>query len=195
MLTGSALTWTYVATAISLIAWANLVFTIWRGRNQVAAGKIWARTAAEIIESEVEVAGSHCSDEVPDCAPRVRYRYSVAGKTYEGDRIRFGSRSDTTRMLAERIIAKYPTGCVVEILYDPKHPSNATLEGQSANAPANYALLIVFSVISALLVSQSIAGKVLTAAGVPYFVFLLPLAAIALAVTFISYLKLRSTVA
>jgi Protein of unknown function (DUF3592) len=190
MLTGSALTWTYVATGISLIAWANLVYAVWLGRNQVAAGKTWARTVGEVIESEVEVAGSHSSDEVPDCAPRVRYRYSVAEKSYEGDHVRFGGQPDTTRMLAEQIIAKYPAGRKVEVFYDPGHPDNAALEGRRANAPATYVLLIVFTAISAVLVSQSLVGKVLTAGGVPYFAFLLPMAAIALAVTF---LKVRST--
>ncbi len=195
MLTGSTLAWTHVATAISLIAWANLVYAIRLGRNQVAAGKNWARTVGEVIESEVELAGSHSSDDVPDCTPRVRYRYGVGGKSYEGDRIRFGGQSDTTRLLAEQTIAKYPAGSKVEVLYDPEHPDNAVLECRSVSAPATYGLLIVFTAISAVLISQSVAGRVLTAGGVPYFVFLLPMAAIALVITFVSCLKLRNTAA
>ena len=141
----------------------------------------------------MEVAGSHTSDDDTDCTASVRYRYSVDDKSYESDRIYFGGQPDTTRMLAEQIVAKYPVGGKVEVLYDPKHPKNAALEGRSATAPAIYAMLVVFTAISAVLVAHSIAGKVLTTAGgVPLFAFLGPLAAIAIAIAAIGlFFKMR----
>jgi hypothetical protein len=183
MLTGSALTWTYICAGIGLFIVANLIYAIWRGRNQVAAGKTWARAPGEIIASEVVAAGSHTSDEDSDCTPSVRYRYTVAGKIFESDRIQFGGQPDTTRLMAEQIVAKFPAGRHVDVLYDPRRPKNAVLESKSAISPALYVMLVVFSSVTVFLVAHSIAGKVLyTESGVPMVAFLGPFAAIGLAI-------------
>jgi hypothetical protein len=193
MLTGSALIWTYVATGICLFIWANLVYAVWRGRNQVAAGKNWARAAGVIVTSKAEVPPSHTSDEDSDCTPTVRYRFSVDGKTYEGSHIQFGGQPDTMRMLAEQIVAKYPAGAPVDVFYDPKQPDNAVLQGKSAVAPALYVMLIVFTGACAVLASHSVAGKVLTTPnGVPLFAFLVLLIPIALGVFLVgNFFKIR----
>jgi hypothetical protein len=194
MLTGAALTWTYVATGFSLFMLANLIYAVWRGRNQVAKGKTWSRTSGEIVESKVDVPRTHRSDDDTDCAPSVRYRYSVDGKTYESDRIAFGGESDTTRMLAEQTVAKYPAGAKVDVLYNPKQPKNAVLQGNSGTLPAIWVLLVVFAGISLVLCAHSIAGKVLTTPnGVPLFVYLGLLVPILIAIALVGvYVKIRN---
>ncbi len=193
MLIGSALTWTYVGAGFSLFMVANLVYAVWRGSRQVAGSRSWAKVPGEILASKVDVEGSHTSDEDADCKASVRYRYTVAGKAYEGERVRFGGRAHTTRLIAEQTVAKYPAGRRVEVLCDPKHPKNAVLETKSATAPAIYALLVVFTAIATVLVAHSIAGKVLYAAnGVPLFAFLLPAATIAMGLAgVVQFFKLR----
>jgi len=182
MLTGSALIWTYVAAGFCVFMVANLLYAIWRGRNQVAAGKTWARTPGEVIESKVDAAGSHTSDDDSDCTPVVRYRYTVNGKSYESDRIVFGGQPDTTKLLAEKLVAKYPPGAKVEVFYDPRRPKNAVLESKSGIGPGFYWMLIVFGAVGTVLVAHSIAGKVLyTQNGMPMFAFLVPFAAFGLA--------------
>jgi hypothetical protein len=178
----SAWIWTGVAAAVALLIDYIIAVTIWRNRNQVAAGKAWARTDGEVIASGVDVPATHDSDEEGDCRPTVRYRYTVGGKTHESDRIRFGVETVTTRMFAEQIAAKYPVGARVAVYYDPKRARNAVLEPKSKSGAAGWIGLIVFTALSAVLVSHFIAGKVLyTQGGVPLFAFLVPAAAIALA--------------
>lgn len=197
MLTGSALTWTYVGAAFSLFMVANLVYAIWLGRRQAAGGRAWASAPGEILVSGVDPAGSHTSDDSADCVAAVRYRYAVAGRVYEGERIRFGGRTNTTRLIAERTVARYPVGRSVTVLYDPRNPKNAVLERKSGTQPVLYVFLAVFVAIAAVLVAHAIAGKVLYAAnGVPLFAFLLPAATITVglggAVQFVALGRLRS---
>ena len=53
MLNTTAWMWTCIAAGIFLFLTYCFALGIWRGRNQVAAGKTWARTKGEIIASEV----------------------------------------------------------------------------------------------------------------------------------------------
>ncbi|AMN40004.1 DUF3592 domain-containing protein [Rhodoplanes sp. Z2-YC6860] len=182
MLDYTALMWTYVAAGFFLFLTYCFALGIWRGRNQVASGKAWARTKGEVIESKVVVENFHTDDDDSDCTVAVRYRYAVAQKTYESDRIAFGDAGHTMRLLAQQAVAKYPTGAKVDVFYNPKRPSQAVLEGDSGAPAAFYAAVLVFGSIAAVLVAHSIAGKVLYAAnGVPMFAFLVPLAALGIA--------------
>lgn len=197
MLTGAALIWSYVGAAFSLFMVVNLAYAIWLGRGQAVGGRAWASTEGEILTSRVDLKGPHTSDEDTDCVATVRYRYAVAGRTYEGERIRLGGRTSTTRRIAEQAVAKYPTGQLVSVFYDPRHPKNAVLERKNRTQPALYVFLVVFVAIATVLVVHSIAGKVLYAGnGVPLFAFLLPAAAIAIglggAVQFVALRRLKS---
>lgn len=197
MLTGSALTWTYIGAGFSLFMVVNLVYAIWRGRRQVVGGRAWASVPGEILASGVNVPASHTSDDKADCTATVRYRYTVAGEVHESERIRFGGRTNTTRLIAERTVAKYPAGLRVTVHYDPKHPKNAVLEKKSGTQPALFVFLAVFVAIAAVLAAHSIAGRVLyTANGVPLFAFFLPAGAIAVglgaAVQFFTLWRLKS---
>src|SRR5262245_13377160 len=104
MLDTTALVWTYVAAGICSFLAYCFGLGIWRGRNQVAAGKVWARTQGEIVASEVVAESFHDDDDDSDCTANVRYRYAVAGKTYESDRVAFGGNPHTTRLLASQIV-------------------------------------------------------------------------------------------
>lgn len=182
MLDHTALIWTYVAAGIFSFLTYCFALGIWRGRNQVAAGKVWARAKGEIIKSETVAENLHTDDDDSDCTAAVRYRYAVGTKTYEGDRIAFGDAGHTMRLLAQQIVAKYPVGAKVDVFYNPKRPSNAVLEADIGAPAAFYAAALVFGAIAAVLVAHSIAGKVLyTANGVPMFAFLLPVAALGIA--------------
>ena len=186
MLDSTALMWTCIAAGICLFLTYCFALGIWRGRNQVAAGKTWARTKGEIIASEAVAEGSHTDDDDCDCTATVRYRYAVGGKTYESDRIAFGGDPHTTRMLAGQIVAKYPVGAQVDVFYNPTRPSSAVLEARSAASAAFYAMVIVLAPVSAVLVTHAIAGKVVTVSdGFPLWVFFMPIAALGLAGLFV----------
>jgi len=182
VLDSTGLVWTTIAAAVCLFLTYCFALGIWRGRNQVANGKTWARTKGEIIASKAAAENFHADDQDSDCTATVRYRYTVGQKTYEGDDIAFGGQGHTTRLLAEQIVAKYPAGAQVEVFYNPKRPSQAVLEAKSAVSAGFWIAVIVFGSIAAVLVAHSIAGRVLyTANGVPMFAFLVPAAALGLA--------------
>lgn len=177
MLSDNALLGTRIAAAFSLFIVANLVYALVKARNQAAGARSWARTTGRIVSSTVSRPALVGKGDETRATVEVRYQYHVGDKDYEGDRIRFGGRSGTSAVIADRIAAKYPPGAVVDVYYNPKSPSRAVLEpGDKGNVTALIAFLIVFVAISAVLVAHSVAGKVLsTSDGTPLFAYLLPL--------------------
>jgi len=180
MLTASALLWTRIAAGVCLFVVANLAYGLWRSGRQVSAGRGWPRTAGKIIVSKVSHSAIVSSEERANSSVDLRYSYRVAGKDYEAARVRFGGRASLTSMAADAMAARYPQGASVDVYYDPKAPSRAVLEpGNSSNKTGLIVFLVVFSMIAAVLVAHSIAGKVLTTAGgFPLFGLLLPLSAV-----------------
>lgn len=59
----------------------------------------------------------------------IRYGYSVAGKSYESDRVKWGGDYKTsTGGWARKQIEKYPVGAQVKVHYDGSKPEVAVLE-------------------------------------------------------------------
>jgi hypothetical protein len=129
-----------------------------------------------------------------DASPIIGYRYRAAGQDFESNRIRIGGQPMTTRVLAGRLIARYPVGARVDVHVDPADPKSALLEpAQPGNAAAQFAFTIVFGFITAILVAHAIAGHVLyTGNGVPLFAFALPFVAFLAAVfSVVSFARTR----
>ncbi|MDE2593124.1 MAG: DUF3592 domain-containing protein [Burkholderiales bacterium] len=57
----------------------------------------------------------------------VRYRYTVSGTTYTGDRLRAFGRHHFDQQQAEAEIAPFPVGKPVTVYYDPAKPSASVL--------------------------------------------------------------------
>jgi len=58
----------------------------------------------------------------------IRYRYTVEGLTYEGDRFGFGKNwSSSSREAVERALAMYPKGRIVTLLVSPSARSAAVI--------------------------------------------------------------------
>ena len=73
--------------------------------------------------------------------PRLRYAYEVGGRRYESDRIRFG-KIEEDEAGAREILERYAVGSPVQVRYDPKNPSQATLETKAGGVG-----LILFVVV------------------------------------------------
>jgi Protein of unknown function (DUF3592) len=56
----------------------------------------------------------------------VQYRYRVAGKTYEANRVFWGGNEGRQKHMAS-VISSYPAGSSVPIHYDPQNPAEAVL--------------------------------------------------------------------
>lgn len=110
------------AIAFLLAGLAALVATVFVVRatqpriDQAWASAGWPTTEGTVVEMTTgQQTGTH-----------VRYRYAVAGREYEGERVRFVEKAwaDNRKQVADR----YPEGKRVTVAYDPARPESAVLE-------------------------------------------------------------------
>jgi hypothetical protein len=136
----------------------------------------WDKVEGVITASEVDQPASHLSDDLNDATPIIRYRYRAGGKDLDGDRVQIGGLPLTTRVLAGRLIARYPVGAHVDVYVDPGNPESALLEPAAAgNIAAQLVFTVVFGFGAAILTAHSVAGHVLYVGnGVPLVAFALP---------------------
>jgi hypothetical protein len=194
MLDAQQLFWTQIAAGLCLLISGGLLFNLIRMRGQMKAAESWNRVEGVIVASEVRQPPSHVSDDLNDASPIIRYRYRAAGQDLEGDRIKIGGEPLTTRVLAGRLVARYPVGARVDVHVDPNDPKNALLEpGQQGNLAGLLAFTVTFAAIAAILTAHAIAGHVLyTGKSVPLFAFALPAIAILAAVfSVVSFVRSR----
>jgi Protein of unknown function (DUF3592) len=177
MLDAHQLLWTQIGAGVCLLIFGGMLFNLLRMRSQMQAAKNWDMVEGVITVSKVEQPSEHVSDDLNDASPIVRYRYRVGGQDLESDRIAIGGQPMTTRVLAGKLVGRYPVGARVDVHIDPNDPKSALLEpAQRANLTALLAFTIVFGLIAAILVAHSIAGHVLyTSNGAPLFAFPLPI--------------------
>ncbi len=110
-----------------LVLVGALVFLGYMARvyTQAEAMRQWPTTEGEILETWVSERSDSENDEY---VPAVRYRYTVAGQTYTGERLRAAPVSAGTRRGAEQMLAPYFKGAVVRVYYNPQNPAEAVLE-------------------------------------------------------------------
>jgi hypothetical protein len=180
MLDAHQLLWTQIGAGVCLLIFGGMLFNLLRMRSQMQAAKNWDMVEGVITVSKVEQPSEHVSDDLNDASPLVRYRYKLGGQDLESDRIAIGGQPMTTRVLAGKLVGRYPVGARVDVHIDPNDPKNALLEpARQANLTALLAFTIVFGLIAAILVAHSIAGHVLYASnGAPLFAFPLPILAL-----------------
>jgi Protein of unknown function (DUF3592) len=180
MLDAHQLLWTQIAAGACLLIFAGMLFNLFRMRNQMQTARGWDKVEGVITVSKVDQPAAHVSDDLNDASPIIRYRYRAGGQDLESDRIAIGGQPMMTRVLAGKLIARYPVGARVDVHLDPNDPKNALLEpAELGNLTTMLAFAIVFGLIAAVLTAHSIAGHVLyTGNGVPLFAFALPVLAL-----------------
>jgi hypothetical protein len=180
MLDAHQLLWTQIAAGVCLLIFGGLLFNLLRMRSQMQAAGNWDRIEGVIIASEVKQPSAHVSDDLDDASPVIRFRYRAGGQDLESDQIKVGGQPLTTRVLAGKMVARYPVGAHVDVYVDPNDAKNALLEPRRPdNVVALLAFTITFGFIAAILVAHSIAGHVLyTSNGAPLFAFGLPIVAL-----------------
>src|SRR5216684_7656008 len=108
MLDAHQLLWTQIAAGVCLLIFGGLLFNLIRMRSRMHATERWNRVEGVITVAEAQQPGSHVSNDMNDATPVIRYRYRVDGQDLESDRIRIGGQPLTTRVLAGRLVARYP---------------------------------------------------------------------------------------
>ncbi len=61
-------------------------------------------------------------------SPRVAYRYEVGGQSYVNRRVIYGTDEAGSQSFAQGVVARYPMGTKVSVLYNPEKPEDAGLE-------------------------------------------------------------------
>ena len=96
------------------------------------ASRSWDTVSGEIIESRVRYPWMGFRSGFRSrfrWLAEIRYRYTIEGLTYEGDRFGFGKLLwFASRGAAERAVAMYPTGRIVRLLVSPSDRSEAVVE-------------------------------------------------------------------
>jgi len=177
MLNAQQLMWTQIAAGISVLLFGLMLFNLVRMRGRMQAARSWDKVEGIITVSRVDQPATHASDDRNDAKPIIRYRYQAGGQELESDKVFVGGSVITTRVLAAKLIGRYPVGAHVDVHVDPRQPTEALLEPAAAqNVAALVAFTIVFGFIAATLTAHSLAGHVLyTNNGVPLFAFALPI--------------------
>jgi hypothetical protein len=95
----------------------------------------------------------HESEDGPDThsySPRITYRYTVAGQTYQSNRYSFGA-STPNRRSAEEIVASYHPGTTINAHYNPEKPSEAVLKTEARGINVFLIVGIVLLVIGVMI--------------------------------------------
>lgn len=180
MLNAHQLLWTQIAAGVCLLIFGGMLFNLIRMRGQMQATRNWDKIGGVITVSRVDQPTKHVSDDLNDATPIIRYRYRAGGQEMESDQVLIGGQPMMTRVLAGKVVGRYPVGAHVDVYVDPKNPKQALLEpAELRNISALIAFTIAFGFVAAILTAHSIAGHVLyTSNGVPLFVFPLPILAL-----------------
>ena len=88
----------------------------------------WTQTTGTIVRSEMTVTHHRFQGEAETVknVPAVEYEFTAGGRKYHGSRIGIGD--DTGGANSEATLARYPTGKLVTVFYDPDDPRNCVLE-------------------------------------------------------------------
>lgn len=118
--------WPNLFFAASLFAAIFLGYGSWNAWWAVRSAS-WPGVPGSITHSEVTLVGREGADRA-----NVRYRYAIAGTSYEGSRIGYAvllSERD-----AHRFVAAHPAGTQVTVYADPASPTRSTLQRGGATA-------------------------------------------------------------
>jgi hypothetical protein len=126
--------------------------------RRAAAARSWPVTTGKILMSGAEAYRTRTgrSGYSTMYRPNVVYEYSVNGQRLMGNQINFGmSIGYGSPAVAERVSAKYPTGSIVQVYYNPSDPAQAVLE-KTARSPVTRILLLIIVFIIVMLVFTTV---------------------------------------
>ena len=106
-----------------------------RNGRRAKTSLAWPMTQGRITSSRL-VEYSHSSEhgDSSSYGPKVEYEYGVAGQTYRGKRVSFGSEASYNKAREQAVVERYKVGTSVEVFYDPASPADAVLERRAASS-------------------------------------------------------------
>ncbi len=125
-----------VALPFLLIAVVLIVIML-RSRRRANASKSWPTTSGRVESAYVEPRRSSSSSGgyATVYYPVVLYEYSISGRRYQSNRVRFGPEYGTSwTQPAQKTVDRYPPGTLVQVFYNPDDPTEAALEHSTGGA-------------------------------------------------------------
>ena len=92
-------------------------------------------------------------------SPNVQYKYAVAGKTYSGNRYRFGDLY-AVEGKSHQIVAEHPVGKPVLVYYNPDDPADALLQPGVDGGDLFLAMFLLPLNLVLFVIGSLLAGKV-----------------------------------
>ena len=117
----------FFAVAIILITvyWISALSSGMKQYKKAQESRYWGKTEGETAHSKLE---SHFTGEHSYARPEIRYKYTVLGRKFEGDRVTFGYKSTPNWLFASFMVKiKYPVGKKVEVYYNKNNPLESVL--------------------------------------------------------------------
>jgi hypothetical protein len=114
----NAAVWFYLVVTLGAIVWLSWHYTL------AVESTRWPQAQGRVLRAWVERADSEYSY----YSPRVEYAYEVDGIVHRSATIWLTGDKSMRRGRAERIAASYQARDSVEVWYDPKKPTRATLK-------------------------------------------------------------------
>lgn len=140
---------------VVISALASLLTALYAWSEHVRRGLAsqWPAVDGVIVESGIEQRSNAGDSSARSFVPRVVYRYTVSGRTYENNQIRLGVEIGGSRTYAEELVTSYANGTRVTVHYDPANPQDSALEWEGTIpkvAAAVAAVLLAIAVWAAI---------------------------------------------
>lgn len=122
--TGAKIVVGFFAACVALVLVAVIVKTI-----ELRRVRRWPSVMGRIESSRPGFALSRMDDhEMPrnERIADIRYTFEVAGRSFQGKRVTLAEKTAESEVAG--LLARYPTGKIVTVFYDPADPTNAVLE-------------------------------------------------------------------
>jgi hypothetical protein len=130
---------------VAVIAIA-IVFMVYDSRRFEAARQ-WPSVEGRVVDSGWDSNSSR--GQTSSYSARVRYRYRVGDRVYEGHRIwPTAGVSFDTESAARNFVRPWAAGAPVRVYYDPANPADAALVIESMGGPAIFIILIALMLIA-----------------------------------------------
>lgn len=113
------------------LAWtAGFAFAHFRAVGKAKAAETWPSAMGKINNCDVveEESRDREGDTTTWYRPVVAYSYSVAGRDFQSERLRFGNYRSGSRKKAEAMLAPYVPGGTTAVRYNPEKPEECVLE-------------------------------------------------------------------
>jgi hypothetical protein len=109
----------FVCVAVLLAVIFGAIKLVQTSKNKQAAH--WAAVEGRVVSAQVF--RNNDLDGQPQDEPLITYEYVVAKQTFRSTRVKFGFTPKT-----KPTMAKYPSGSIVQVFYDPSKPAESVLE-------------------------------------------------------------------